>query len=152
VPNLKKEFIERLTKHLNFLEEELKDYSQFKTLTREQYIGDRDKRRNVERWIENIINSTVDISKVILTSERMSIPDTYRGIVSTISVVEGLENTNAEKLAKWVRFRNIIAHEYLDIKWSSINRFITETDTLYKNFLNILKQLLKNTLESEKEK
>jgi uncharacterized protein YutE (UPF0331/DUF86 family) len=82
----------------------------------------------------------------------MSIPDTYRGIVSTISVVEGLENTNAEKLAKWVRFRNIIAHEYLDIKWSSINRFITETDTLYKNFLNILKQLLKNTLESEKEK
>jgi uncharacterized protein YutE (UPF0331/DUF86 family) len=79
MPGLKKEFKTRLIKHLNFLEEELKDYSQFKTLIREQYIRDRDKRRNVERWIENIINSTVDISKVVLTAERISIPDTYRG-------------------------------------------------------------------------
>jgi uncharacterized protein YutE (UPF0331/DUF86 family) len=132
---------------LNFLEEELKDYEQFKRLTRAEYLSNKDKRRNVERWIENIINSTVDISKVILTIEGMSIPDTYRGIVTTISTVEGLEDVKADKLSKWVRFRNIIAHDYLDIKWNSINRFINGTDLLYKDFLRIVKQYFKNKLE-----
>jgi len=32
---LTQEFKERLVKHLNFLEEELKDYSKFKKITRE---------------------------------------------------------------------------------------------------------------------
>jgi uncharacterized protein YutE (UPF0331/DUF86 family) len=57
---------ERLVRHLNFIEEELKDFVQFKKLTREEYLRDRDKRRSVERWVENLINSTVDISRMIL--------------------------------------------------------------------------------------
>ena len=148
---MKREFKNSLVRHLNFLEEELKDYVQFKVLTKQQYLRDRDKRRNVERWIENVINSTVDISKVILTFEEMIIPDTYRGIVSALSSVEGLENIKAEEISRWVRFRNIIAHEYLDIKWSSIKRFIAETETLYETFLRIIKQYLKNKIESEEQ-
>lgn len=136
---------------MNFLEDELRDYPQFKTLTREQYFRNRDKRRNVERWIENIINSTVDISKVVLTAEEILIPDTYRNIVAAISTVGGLEDVAAEKLSKWVRFRNIIAHEYLDIKWSSITRFINETGPLYKDFLKALRRYLEHKLEEEKE-
>lgn len=146
---MKREFQNRFLRNISFFEEELKDYVQFKSLTRQQYIRNRDKRRNVERWIENLINSTVDISKVILTAEEISIPDTYRSIVSKISTVEGLEEVEAEKLSKWVKFRNIIAHEYLDIKWSSINKFINETEMLYRNFLNILKQFHRKILESE---
>jgi uncharacterized protein YutE (UPF0331/DUF86 family) len=146
---LTQEFKERLVKHLNFLEEELKDYAQFKKITREEYFKDRDKRRNVERWIENIINSIVDVSKIILTFEGGIIPDTYRGIVSMISTVEGLEEVDAEKLSRWVRFRNIVAHEYLDIKWSSINKFINTTDSLYKDALKIFKKYLKSKIESE---
>ena len=105
----------------------------------------------MERWIENIINSTVDISKVVLTSEEILIPDTYRNIVEAISTVGGLEDVAAEKLSRWVRFRNIIAHEYLDIKWSSITRFINETGPLYKDFLKALRRFLEHKLEAEKE-
>jgi len=148
---LKREFKNSLIRHLDFLEAELKDYAQFKEITKQQYLRDRDKRRNVERWIENVINSTVDISKVILTFEGMSMPDTYRGIVSAISSIDGLEKIEAEKVSRWVRFRNIIAHEYLDIKWSSIKKFIDETETLYKTFLRITKLYLKNKIESEEQ-
>ncbi len=148
---MKREFKESLIKHLNFLEEELKDFAQFKTLTKQEYLRDRDKRRNVERWIENVINSTVDISKVVLTFEEINIPDTYRGIVSAISSVEGLENIKAEEISRWVRFRNIIAHEYLDIKWSSIKKFIDGTETFYKTFLRTVKQYLKSKIESEEQ-
>jgi len=66
-----------------------------------------------------------------------------------ISTVEGLETVEGERLSKWVRFRNIVAHEYLDIKWNSISRFINETDLLYKNFVEIMKQYVKNKIERE---
>jgi uncharacterized protein YutE (UPF0331/DUF86 family) len=41
-----------------------------------------------------------------------------------ISAVEGFGQLEAEQLSKWVRLRNIVTHEYLDIKWSSISKFI----------------------------
>ena len=131
------------------MEDELKDYTIFKNLTRQEYLKDRDKRRNVERWIENIINSLVDISRVILNIEGIAIPDTYRRIVTMLSVVDGLEAVNAEGLANWVRFRNIIAHEYLDIKWSSINRFIIESEIPYSDFVSTIKRYLKVKLDRE---
>ncbi len=146
---MKQEFRERLIKHLDFLEAELNDYLQFKKLTREEYFKARDKRRNVERWIENIINSTVDISKIILTAEGIRIPDTYREIVLALSFIEELKTIKPEKVSGWVRFRNIVAHEYLDIKWNSISKFIKETETLYKDFLNTLKKYLENKIKSE---
>ncbi|NIM11745.1 MAG: DUF86 domain-containing protein [Candidatus Aminicenantes bacterium] len=142
---------DRFIRHLNFLEEELKDYTKFKKLTREEYLKKRDKRRNVERWVENLINSTVDICRMILNIEGMAVPDTYRATVSMISTVGGLEEVGADKLSKWVRFRNIVAHEYLDIKWNSIKKFIDETETLYKNFVVIIKQYVKSKQEAEQE-
>lgn len=147
---MKAEFADRLVKHINFLEEELKDHTQFKDFTRDDYLKNRDKRRNIERWIENIINSTVDISRVILSIEEKPIPDTYREIVLMISTVEGLAGVNTEKLSKWVKFRNIIAHEYLDIKWNSISKFIAEVEALYRDFTAIIKEYSKHKFESEK--
>ena len=147
-----REFKNRLLRHLRFLEDELKDYDKFKKLTQEQYFKSRDKRRNVERWIENIINSTVDISKVILTYEDINIPDTYRGIVSMISIVKELGFLDADELSKWVRFRNIVTHEYLDLKWGSIHKFINNTNTLFNSFLYAVKQYMKSILALEKDK
>ena len=139
---MKKEIEYRLIKHINFLEDELKDYEYFRHLTKEEYFKERSKRRDVERWVENIINSSIDISKIILTNEGISLPDSYRDIVAMLSIVKDLKGIDTESLSKWVRFRNIIAHEYLDIRWNSIKKFIQETEVLYKNFLNGVKKYL----------
>ena len=58
---MKEEIKERLIKHLRFFEEELVDFSTFKGLSWERYRSDRAERRNVERWIENLVNSSIDI-------------------------------------------------------------------------------------------
>lgn len=143
---MQKEFQQRLLKYLNFFEEELKDYPKFKHLTHEDYITDRDKRRSVERWIENIVNSSIDISKVILTLEGLSLPDNYKEIVSSLSAVKDLGAVEADALSRWVRFRNIIVHEYLDVRWASIKKFIDETEPLYKNFFGKIKEYLEKKL------
>jgi len=141
------EFMDRLVKHIQFIEEELKDYEQFKDFTRDEYLKNRNKRRDLERWIENIINSTVDISRIILSIEGKSIPDTYREIVQMISTINGLEGVEAEKLSKWVKLRNIISHDYLDIRWSSISKFIIEVEMLYKEFVPVTKRYGINKLK-----
>lgn len=146
---MKEELKQRLLKHLDFLEIELRDYPKFTKLSAAEYRDDIDKRRNVERWVENIINSSIDISKVILTLEGRNLPDNYKDIVLSISAVKELEIDSPEPLSRWVRFRNIISHEYLDIRWATIKRFILETEPLYRTFLDKVRVYLKKKIELE---
>lgn len=141
----------RLVKHISFLEQELDDYQNFKSLTWNEYSDDRDKRRNVERWIENIVTSSVDIAKLVLTTERKTNPDTYREMLLLLSLIPGFDKENIKIISKWVRFRNIIVHEYLDIKWKSIKRFIQETEKIYSEFVTEAKNYLNQKLAEEEE-
>ncbi len=69
-------------------------------MKKEDYFTDRDKRRSV------------------------------KDIVALLSAVKELKIVDAAALSRCMKFRNIVAHEYLDIRWSSINKFISETETL----------------------
>ncbi len=145
---MRKEFQQRLLRHINFLEVEIEDYTKFKALKKKEYITDRDKRRSVERWVENIINSSVDISKIILLLEDINLPDSYKEIVASVSAVEDLSAVEAEALSNWVKFRNIVTHEYIDIRWASISKFIDQTNPLYKKFLEKVKGYLEKRLKT----
>lgn len=136
----------RLIKHITFLEDELRDYESFLSLSQSEYNKERDKRRNVERWIENIINSSIDIAKIILASENILLPDTYRESMSMLALVSNFDKETVEYLSEWVRLRNIISHEYLDIRWNSINKFIHQAVPIYKNFLKVTKDYLDKDL------
>lgn len=142
----------RLIKHIIFLENELVDFETFRSLSWEEYSKERAKRRNVERWIENIISSSIDISKIILVSENIPLPDTYKELVASISMVPGFSKENMEALSEWVRFRNIIAHEYPDIRWASVKKFIQETENLYQSFLGQAKEYLNRQMETDAKK
>lgn len=89
----------------------------------------------MERWIENIVNSSIDIAKLILTSEGHPLPNTYKDIVRGLSLVTGFNEESIAKLSKGVSLRNIISHEYLDLRWTSIQKFISESEAFYKDFL-----------------
>ena len=102
-----------------------------------------------KRWVENLINSLIDISKIILTIEKVTLPETYREIAFSLSLVNEFDKEGIEKLSGWVRLRNIIAHEYLDIRWDSIKKFIEQTQPLYCAFLEKIKEYLKNRLETK---
>lgn len=148
---LKRETKIRLIRHITFLENELKDYKSFKILSWEEYNKERNKRRNVERWIENIVNSSVDIAKIILTAENIPIPETYREIVYSLSLIAGFDKKSMKNLSRWVKLRNIISHEYLDIRWSSIKKFVTETEPLYTDFLHQVKNYLEKKIAEDRE-
>jgi len=125
---MQEELKERLIRHLRFLESELGDYRGFRGLTWEVYNTDRKARRDVERWVENVLNSTIDIARLVLRAEEKAVPGTYREMVSLLGLVQGFKQELLAELSRWVSLRNILGHEYLDVKWNSIKRFIAEAE------------------------
>ena len=129
---MRTEITARLIKHVSFFESELDGVAGVRSLTWERYQTDAVQRRNVERLVENIVNSSIDIARIILNANGLQTPDTYGEIVRSLSLVAGFDRDNCEALSRQVRLRNIISHQYLDIRWSSIKKFIDEAEPYYR--------------------
>lgn len=134
---------ERLIRVLDFLETELADHNQFRGITRKIYETEASQRRNVERWVENIVNASIDIAKILLASEKKRIPETYRDTLSELSLLEGFEEETARNLASFAKLRNILAHEYLDIRFNQIRKFVDEAEPEYRKLADFVEGLLK---------
>ncbi len=128
-----------INKRLIFLDSELKDAGRFRLLKQQEYESDNTKRREVERWIENLINAAIDISKTILASQKRPVPSTYREVLRTIGVLENFSKEVGEELANWAELRNILAHEYLDIRWKRIEDFIKRSEPYLKKLIESVK-------------
>jgi len=123
-----------LIKQLSFLEGELDGVAEVRSLSWERYQTDAVQRRNVERLVENIVNSSIDIARIILNAAGLPTPETYGEIVRSIALVPGFDKETSEALSRQVRLRNVISHQYLDIRWSSIRKFIDEAEPHYRKF------------------
>jgi uncharacterized protein YutE (UPF0331/DUF86 family) len=132
---------ERLTRHLEFFTSELKDFQKFSEYTWNDYQFDRDKRRNIERWIENLTNSTLDIAKILLASDDFPIPQTYKEILFAFGARYFNEDFG-KSIENWAILRNIVTHDYLDIKWNSIKAFLKESKPLLEQIHSKIKEIL----------
>jgi uncharacterized protein YutE (UPF0331/DUF86 family)/predicted nucleotidyltransferase len=127
---------QRLLKLIDFMERELADKNHFNTITWQIYQNDSDKRRNLERWVENIVNCSIDMAKILLASEKNPLPDTYKEILHSLALLPDFSETIAEKLSEFAKLRNILAHEYLDMRFNRIEKFLQEFDNIYPKFLD----------------
>ena len=128
-----------LNRRLIFLDSELKDADKFRHITQFEYEKDNSKRREVERWVENLMNAAIDISKTILASEKRPMPSSYRGILRDINLVSDFPEGLGEQLANWAKLRNVLAHEYLDIRWKRIEDFIQNSEPCFRKFITAVR-------------
>jgi uncharacterized protein YutE (UPF0331/DUF86 family) len=141
---LGKEEQARLARIVEFLRTELADLHAFSSLRYAEYEADRHRRRSLERCIENIVNASLDIAKILLVGEGLPIPATYKEYFLQLSAIgDFLEESAAEDLARWTRLRNILAHEYLDIRWQRIREFLDSGWQSYETLLNATETYLR---------
>lgn len=133
---------ERLERLVDFLEEQTGLYGVYRDFSQNEYENDPRKRNEIERWLENIVNAIIDAGKVILGSEKHLIPPTYREIVRRSAGVVGVSEDFASRFDGWVRLRNILAHEYLDIKWKRLAEFAEQSEPMIKQFIAGIKKFL----------
>lgn len=130
-----------LRQHIRFLEREFSALEKFKKLTREVYTQDDDMRRNVERWVENLVMAGIDIAKIILASEKTEIPQTYRETLLRF-FSRFMQEEEAQRFSRFAEMRNIVVHEYLDIRWKKIKTFIEDAGKSYLVFIEHAKKYL----------
>ena len=131
----------RVLEYLRFLENEFSEVEQIKSFTWQDYIQDSFKRKIIERWVENLVMSALDIAKVILASEKREIPQTYKDTLKIFGALY-VDLGFGEKFSEFASLRNILVHEYLDIKWRRINNFVNQAEKLYPIFIQKTKEIV----------
>jgi len=121
----------RLLERIRFLESELNELDSFRAVTKEAYLTDKTRRRNLERWAENILNAAIDIAKTVLAAEQQPVPKTYQAALESFALLAGVDAEGAARFSALARLRNLLAHEYLEILHEQINRLIEELPPLY---------------------
>ncbi len=143
----------RLEHALQFLEQEVKDFAVFTKLSWREYADEhsKTKRREVERWVEQLMNAVIDTTQLILASERIVIPETYQRMVYALSLVKPFSyDDTCQRLAKFTDLRNILAHQYLDYRWKEISAFLAQTQPIFLAFIDAVKKFLEESSSVDK--
>ena len=139
----------RLQRILDFIETELQDRDQFRAVTLAGYQSDRNLRRNLDRWVEMLINAAIDIGKIVLGSERRPVPYTYGQILADLESLAPFSDL-ARRLKPLATLRNVLAHEYLELRFGRVASFVEAgADAISR--LPCLTQAWLQTKESEGE-
>lgn len=77
-----------------------------------------------------------------MVNKGIEIPDTYREYFLSLVSKDIIDESNASVLAKGVGLRNVLAHQYLDIRWQRIEGFIKADWKIYEVFLAAMKRYL----------
>ncbi|MBI4137945.1 MAG: DUF86 domain-containing protein [Candidatus Sungbacteria bacterium] len=125
-----------LVKTLYFLEQQVRLYEYFRQISANDYAEDVHKRNDVERWIENTMNALINTSKIVLGSQKRMIPETYRQFLDRAASFFKLDRDVSQKIQGWADLRNILAHEYLEIRWKRIEVFIKESEPVIRQFID----------------
>ncbi len=132
-----------LRRAILFIESEMQDYARFSRTTHTEYQTQRPLGREIERWVENIVNASLDIAKIVLASNKMQLPETYRELILQLKATpHSFHDDTLEYMARFVKLRNVLAHEYLDIRWHHIGEFLQQGEPVMRDFLVSVKKLL----------
>ena len=137
---LNKDQKQGIIERINFMKVELADLvEKYQSVDWQIYSEDREKRRNIERIIENLANASIDISKILLAGETVEIPGTYQEIILKLGELSIINKELASKIATLAKARNVLAHQYLDFKWNLLKSLIKESPAFLNEFINSLK-------------
>ena len=126
---------------MDYLEKELGFLPEYeREIDWKVYQSQRSRRLEIERWVESLINATLDISKMFLMITGEEIPETSREVLFRIGSHIYDREEEGEAFSELARIRNTLAHRYLDMKWGDIKRFLEIAPQSYPPFLDFIKR------------
>ncbi len=124
-----------LVRRVESCRQEVEDLQAYQGLTLQQYRTDRSARRNVERIAETVATAVIDMAKTLVAASAGPVPQSYAEALRGVGDLRMVPGELAERLAGLATLRNALAHEYLDLKWPSIQQFI---QTQHKDVLEFV--------------
>jgi uncharacterized protein YutE (UPF0331/DUF86 family) len=108
-----------MIEEINFKLEQLGEYvsvlREYQQYDIEEIRNNRTLRGAVERYMEVSLACMIDICEMIISTEKLKRPDTYREVILVLGQHDILPEEFAKKLAPAAGFRNVLVHMYADI-------------------------------------
>lgn len=112
--------IDKIVLRLDKLKEFVKELKEYQNVTKEDLENDRKTSAVVDRLLELACESVLDISRLIVTDQRLKIPEDSKGYILALGEAEVLDKEFAQEFSKIAGFRNILVHMYLDIDYAQV--------------------------------
>lgn len=134
----------RILESIAYLTREMEEFeTDYKSKTWQEYSSDSKLQKLIDRTIENILTSVIEVSGVILTEKNIS-AESYPDILKKTGEFFGYNNNETDVLSRFAVQRNRLAHRYLNFKWQVVRFYVEHND--------ILKRLINSIYEYEKSK
>ncbi len=101
-----------ILRKLSTLDEYQKQINEYAKISLKDYTADWKIQRIVERTLQMMIETCLDVSGHIISHEKLRVPETYADMFRILVQNGTLKESQLEALEKMARFRNIIVHDY----------------------------------------
>jgi len=97
---------------LNELEQYTSQIASFRTISVKTYREDWKSQRIIERTLQMMIETCVDIAGHVISDKKFRIPDSYADSFRILSENEIIDAELCQTMAQISKFRNVILHHY----------------------------------------
>lgn len=101
-----------ILRKISALDEYLKQINEYTDISLKVYASDWKSQRIVERTLQMMIETCMDISGHIISDEKFRIPETYADMFRILVENKILNKSQLAAFDKMAKFRNIIVHNY----------------------------------------
>lgn len=133
--------------HLRELNESLRDWERYRTISLEELHTDRDKRNMVLHALLISIQSAVDIANHIIAEEGFRKPSTYREAFEILYEENLISKNLSENLSDLAGFRNVLVHIYWRLDIDAVFEVLQQDLGVLKDFESVMKRLLQEGVE-----
>jgi len=132
---------------LSELEEYLGQIREYTNITVEQYSSDWKIQRIIERTLQIMIETCVDVAGHIISDREYRIPKSYADTFRVLHEENILEKELFETMDKMAKFRNIVVHNYDKVDTSIVVIILTKHLDDFLTYKNAIIKILKEADE-----
>lgn len=130
----------RITESITFITEEIKEFeTDYAFKTWKEYHEDKKLQKLMDRTIENVLVSLIEICGAVLTEEKINSKN-YVETLKNCGKHFALSAEEQENLAKLAVQRNRLAHRYLNYRWQAVKIFAQHKELIVKLICLILER------------
>ena len=131
-----------ILRKLSELDEYYRQVKEYKNITVDQYSGDWKIQRIIERTLQMMIETCVDIAGHIIADKGFRIPKSYADTFKVFSEEKILDSKLSAALGKMAKFRNIVVHHYDKVDAEIVVGIMKNNLTDFINYKDAIIRLL----------
>lgn len=132
--------------HISELEEAIKDWGRYQTISLEELHSDRDKRNMVLHALLVGIQAAIDIANHLIVEHGLRRPSTYRECFEILSREGMIPSELGDELSDLAGFRNVLVHIYWKLNLEEVYGVLKNDLDTVKDFKKLVKKLLQKEI------